>query len=368
MVTGLAALALTALTSQAFATDFAATPTLWSIDPPGTGYRYTYDRAMSCFEPSSGVQAKGELIVIFGGRPGPTPTAYGPFQQYAAGLGFHSCAIDYDYEHEEGSDPPLDPGQICGCYDDCYSWLNLMVSDGTNHPGIPTSQYPVKARLRSVLHYLAFSRPGQGWSDFLTTSEDMVWSKYVLVGLSRGAELAARIAKYNGVARLLTFSGPNDSLSDTAGSTWSDPTSYQYGNANGLGSCVPQLNYTAVHILTDNDFTQNGHHWSTSNANMYTWVAEANTKSWNRTLPAIVTLGINTFGTGRAYVGNSTYESNGWQGTNAHFLSADGSATTGYVCGTAGDQPSIHVAMLSGACSGGNATLREHVWNYMLLH
>lgn len=350
------------------------TTSMATIDPLDTNGVVWFDRAVVAYEPDF-IPAEPKLIVIFGGHTGPDPTNYAAFQEYAASQGFHSIAIDYDYQYEIGGQPSLDPGHICGCYDNCYSWLNQMISETvTNAPsGLPgPSLYPVKDRIKSVVNYLiTHGTPSGGWNNFVS-GNNIVWGKLVLAGLSRGAILAARLAKFHSVDRLLMFSGPNDDLSDKWGSDGGNPTTYGWGQ--GGSYCQEQTQHTAVGIITDNGWN-GGTAWSTQRPNMFLWLANANTTSWDRTIPAVTALHLDTFHDGSRSVGNAVQgEIAGWDSYDSHFLFAGGGGV-GYVCGNPSDpNGSVHVSMLSGNCDGGSGTyaqlpaLRQKVWHYMLTH
>jgi hypothetical protein len=73
-------------------------------------------------------------------------------------------------------------------------------------PGDPNS---IVNRLQKALIYLDRHRPHQRWSDYID-ADHPTWSRVILSGMSQGAGMAAYLAKYIAVARVVLFSGPWD--------------------------------------------------------------------------------------------------------------------------------------------------------------
>jgi hypothetical protein len=394
------------LCTNAYATDYNNTTlTMYQADgspssPPPD--KYQFDGKMIIYEPDSGPAPKNQLIIFLHGHPsGPTG---GDFLENAASLGFHGISLDYDY----GSDPDgvnNGPRYVCGCFSQCYSQFHNMILAGNNHAGIPTSRYPVKDRIKSVLTYLNQIRPNGHWGQYLN-GNNIVWSQIVLAGHSRGTSLITHLAKYNQVARVVSFSGDHDQIiNGTPAQTYGDgqagspSTSYNYGTSNGIGSCTypgGPGNFSPLY-LQDNSWTgtaPNDTPWATQRARcgpsqtggcMYWFSNEADTVApylesyidphslmvyfWG-TAMNLATLGVDNVAGGHALTGNWTSgENSGWETNSPDWLTSGVTTLLGAVlnpgdlCGV-GDP---HDNPIRGSCVTQAATaLQKKVWNYML--
>jgi pimeloyl-ACP methyl ester carboxylesterase len=362
--------------------------------------KYRYDQAMNIYEPTG--PAKNLLIVLFHGHPG-SPSGFDAFQQYAASLGYHSISIDFDYGFDPTGDTDMQscpnynpsvaksnrPREVCGCYTECYGRLHDMVIEGNNYSGIPPSHYDVKTRLTNVINYLKGT-----WSQYVVGG-DIQWGQIVPVGLSRGTSLATHLARHHAVNRVLWFSGPHDQLmsSDltpadlitTVGTDINNPPAYCFGPSQGATSfCSGSA--TAPNYVSDNSWlTPGATPWPTERWRMYAFTQEADEVAPNLdanwgygTEVNLNALTLQTYGTGRTYVGNYyTGELPGWNSGNAHFLSPGPSVgpnftiIPGDLCHNS-DNP--HVSALMGTCcllganSCAQSALRQNVWQYMLTH
>ncbi|MBX7132095.1 MAG: hypothetical protein K1X67_05380 [Fimbriimonadaceae bacterium] len=68
----------------------------------------------------------------------------------------------------------------------------------------------IENRLIKLLQYLTTKRPNENWGQYLTSSGDIDWSKFVVSGLSQGAGHACVIALLHKVSRAVMFGGPKD--------------------------------------------------------------------------------------------------------------------------------------------------------------
>lgn len=68
----------------------------------------------------------------------------------------------------------------------------------------------IHTRAVKLLIYLDVNYPSQNWGQYLTSENELNWSKIVVGGHSQGAGHAAYFAKKYEVSRVTMFSGPND--------------------------------------------------------------------------------------------------------------------------------------------------------------
>jgi hypothetical protein len=400
--------------------------------------QYTWDQPMYIEAPPTGVARQGRLAVMLHGHSG-SPKEMENLVHFAAGLGFHVISIDYDYGNDalNPNDPTKNygPRHVCGCYTDCYGQFHALILEGQGHAGLPPPGYPVHSRLRNVLQFLTYDKTyGQnnnGWGNFLNGT-DVDWSKVVLVGQSRGSSLAAYLAKYYPLNRLLMFSGDHDELNnggpaDTAGDGVGPATTYGYGNANHLGTCTFTTGSPAY--LVDNQWNKPGATWwQTQREQMYAFSNEGDTVApyyqvdvydsnnqtqctaidtemeyqctstpgtyvYHGTLVALDALHLADLGV--AWVG--TYHSDidrtgnwkAWERNSPHWLTAGFMSppdpADGNFCGAPASTPPAgvdcnvpypgpkcfldpHDATINGTCISSGVTIRPEVWRYMFLN
>jgi dienelactone hydrolase len=172
------------------------------------------------------VEHRGKLVVHLPGQRN-TPSQFKYLAREAARLGYHVIVLMYANTVGVGGGP----ASICKftTYDKaaeaCQENVRLEVLDGKAHgappvhfvfPGMTPARaeaHGVYDRLTKVLEYLALTRPGEGWSEFLHgrgSGRAAAWEKIVVSGFSYGGSEAALIAKSHRVHRVTLFASPRD--------------------------------------------------------------------------------------------------------------------------------------------------------------
>jgi hypothetical protein len=96
---------------------------------------------------------------------------------------------------------------------ECYARFRDMRTFGRGPAPVSNSyDETIEARLVALLRYLDQEHPRDGWSQYLTTSGQLQWSRILVSGLSQGAGMAAYIAKLHRVYRVVLFSSPWDNI------------------------------------------------------------------------------------------------------------------------------------------------------------
>jgi hypothetical protein len=258
------------------------------------------DQVMVAYRPAHPA-ASPKLVVILHGHPGPATTAFSEFQAVAASLGYYSIALDADFNGNATASPTDtcaanknpnvscsdSPTAICGCYAGCYGSLDALIDGAFTDVGLPDPvvfnpptgvfrYLDVKTRLKAYLAWLGGQN--SGWNQFMSGG-NIVWSKLVGAGLSRGSSLIGNLAKNNGMDRVLLFSGPVERTGGTsvadepgAGTT---PTMYSWGNAHNFSACT--MSAGSPTWITDNHFGGNtGTAWATTNVYSFDSTNDAN--------------------------------------------------------------------------------------------
>ncbi len=126
--------------------------------------------------------------------------------QAAANNGYYSINLKYPNSWTVGS--------LCNSSEDpeCFEKVRLEIIDGqdrTNKVNVNRSN-SIENRLIKLLIYLNTNHPEQNWSQFLTASDEIIWSKIIVSGFSQGGGHAGVIAKYHLVNRVAFFASPKD--------------------------------------------------------------------------------------------------------------------------------------------------------------
>ena len=145
------------------------------------------------------------LYLFFSGSYG-KPKKTQLITQAAANNGYYSINLKYPNSWTVGS--------LCNFSKDpeCYEKVRLEIIDGqdrTNKVNVNRSN-SIENRLIKLLIYLNTNHPEQNWSQFLTASDEIIWSKIIVSGFSQGGGHAGMIAKYHHVSRVIFFASPKD--------------------------------------------------------------------------------------------------------------------------------------------------------------
>lgn len=122
--------------------------------------------------------------------------------------GYRVIGLMYDDEPAGNMVCPRDPDARCAAA------FRAMRSFGTTIGARSPVQNPpeeaINRRLVALLRYLDREHPGMGWGDYVTPGGRPAWERIILTGHSQGAGMAAYIAKFETVQRVVLFSSPWD--------------------------------------------------------------------------------------------------------------------------------------------------------------
>lgn len=151
------------------------------------------------------VTSKNYLLVHLPGSFG-EPKRATLFGTLAANLGFHSIGLMYPNAPTVGSfcSNSNDP--------DCFENVRREIVEGADYSSsvVIAPNESVLSRTKKLLMYLQANYPLENWAQYLTTGNDLNYSKIIFSGHSQGGGHAAIIAKYFPVYRTICFSSPKD--------------------------------------------------------------------------------------------------------------------------------------------------------------
>ncbi len=122
-----------------------------------------------------------------------------------AGQGYRVIGLSYDDQPSLSMVCPMQPDPACS------GRFREMRTFGRGPA--PVDNPPaeaINARLVALLKYLAREHPGDNWGVYLSADGHPEWSRILVSGLSQGAGMAAFIAKFYPVYRVVLFSSPWD--------------------------------------------------------------------------------------------------------------------------------------------------------------
>ena len=129
--------------------------------------------------------------------------------EYLASLGLH--LIQPHYANRWFSTVPKETHDT----GECLGNIRLEAAIGEDHSPLVDIPKPdgLAARSFQFVKWLAKENPAGKWDRFINEEQtDLRWEKIILSGSSHGSTTSARFAKYQKVARVVTFSGPRDQL------------------------------------------------------------------------------------------------------------------------------------------------------------
>lgn len=175
-----------------------------TVRPSATDSRIdTFDSDHSVFlDPE--VPAKNQLVLYLPGTNGKTMNTDG-FCETAARLGFNVINLMYpDDVPATAARNEKDPDAMVN--------FRLEIIEGRDKSKFVEVDRAnsIENRLVKLLQYLAKNRPGEGWIQFVSGSNEPNWSKIIVSGGSQGAGHAALIAIRHKVAGAVLFAGPKD--------------------------------------------------------------------------------------------------------------------------------------------------------------
>ncbi len=157
---------------------------------------------------------------------------------YLSGLGLHY--IQPHYANRWFSTVPKETHDT----GECLGNIRLEASTGEDHSPLVNIPKPDGLAARSVqlVKWLAKENPEGNWGQFLSKDgKDLQWDKVILSGISHGSTTAARFAKHQKVARVVSLSGPRDQLE-----SW-----------QALPSATPENRYFGFTHILDSGWTGN---------------------------------------------------------------------------------------------------------------
>ncbi len=122
-----------------------------------------------------------------------------------AGQGYRVIGLSYDDAPSLSQVCPKRPDPACS-----GRFREMRTFD---HGPAPVDNPPAEAingRLIALLKYLVHEHPADHWGDYLTPEGRPQWNRILVSGLSQGAGMAAFIAKFYPVYRVVLFSSPWD--------------------------------------------------------------------------------------------------------------------------------------------------------------
>jgi pimeloyl-ACP methyl ester carboxylesterase len=179
-----------------------------------TTYESTYQDAPNyAYRPDA--NPKNTLVLYLPGTGETTDTAT-EFMQEAVRQGYHVVGLDYIDGHLISD--------LCTCNASCFGDAYSQLVTGSEHnfyglyfgangtnPG-STFVNGVEFRLHAFLSHMDSVDPSGGWSQYLDSTGDPIWSKIIVSGHSQGGHLAAWIVKNLGAKKGLAFSSPSYTL------------------------------------------------------------------------------------------------------------------------------------------------------------
>ncbi|NGY05124.1 BPSS1187 family protein [Solimonas terrae] len=226
---------------------FAAVDSLY-VQPAdtGAGISRVYSQNAKHYVLQPDKAGRKNVLVIFLGGSGSTPSDYSTFAEYAASLGYG--VLDLQYPNG------LAVGTTCMLSDACFTNLRGETSFGARvayAPGMASfnstatlvdADNSIVSRVVNLIDYLAHnaSLDRAYWAQFLTANANSPystsgsgkaypnWSKIVIAGHSQGGGDAAFIAMHlpasTPARRVVLFSAPNDSIGGGSASWIAGPS------------------------------------------------------------------------------------------------------------------------------------------------
>jgi len=144
------------------------------------------------------------LLHMVGSYDVPVSTTF--FPSLAANNGYKAISLKY---------PNLvSATELCKSSNDvdCYTNFHEEIIYGIESlDGVSVNQVEcIYNRILKLLIFLDEEYPTEGWGEFLTSNNDIEWSKITLSGHSQGGGHAVYLAKNHSVDRVITFASPNE--------------------------------------------------------------------------------------------------------------------------------------------------------------
>ena len=148
-----------------------------------------------------------KLLISIPGTTGPADVMRS-FDSVAALEGYHAISIDYPNNRNTAS---FINSTDKAAFDKFRQELDFgtPVSDSVNVDSLNS----IVNRITRLVIYLAKTRPGEGWNNFLDHGQ-IIWDRVTLAGHSQGAGHVSNIGHAFKVHRVIMLSGPQDFLAN----------------------------------------------------------------------------------------------------------------------------------------------------------
>lgn len=163
----------------------------------------SYDEENVVFNPA-GADRSTPLALFFPGTNG-KPEYARLLLRTIAQQGYRVIGLAYDDAPAVSQVCPRNPNPACSA-----NFREVRTFGRGTGPVANPPQEAINARLISLLRYLDREHPEAGWGSYLTAEGRPAWNRMVVSGLSQGAGMAAFIAKFYQVDRVVLFSSPWD--------------------------------------------------------------------------------------------------------------------------------------------------------------
>jgi hypothetical protein len=176
----------------------------FAVLPSDTDSRITeFNTAHICLTPQG--TARNQLFLFIPGTGGQPRKGF-PLAETAANLGYHVIELMY---------PDNLAAQVaCGRNRDPDAHIKFrmaLIRGGRLLPDrVIQPADSIESRLFMLLSYLRAKKPDQGWGQFLTSKDEIDWSKFAVSGQSQGGGHAYVLGKYHKVARVIMTGSPKD--------------------------------------------------------------------------------------------------------------------------------------------------------------
>jgi len=151
-----------------------------------------------------GVARDAPLVLFLPGTHGRPMNAL-RLMNVVAGQGYRVIGLSYNNDPAVAQVCPKDPNPQCSA-----RFREMRIFGQGPAPVSNPPDEAIEARLAALLQFLNREHPEDGWSQYLAQDGQPQWSRIAVSGLSQGAGMAAYIAKFHVVYRVVLFSSPWD--------------------------------------------------------------------------------------------------------------------------------------------------------------
>lgn len=187
---------------------------LWTVAPRSTDACITTRLDSHVVFRSQAGATVGRLFVFLPGT-GAIAQNYQLVTREAAAAGYHAVALTYPNESAVGV---LCAGRATTCYADTR--LEILTGEPLSDVVTVDRANSIENRLLKLVRLMATLDPSGGWSQYVTSAGEIVWSRVAVAGHSQGGGHALFIAKRYVVARATAFASYGDVLPGGGAAPW----------------------------------------------------------------------------------------------------------------------------------------------------